>query len=263
MDNHTVNKHVRRYNSYLGQFNVNYNFLINPWIPPMWSFIFPGFGHILLGMFLEGYLLVIWEIIVNTNAHINEAMLYSFTGKFELAKQVLNVKWALLYTAVYIFSVWDSYRSAVDTNNINTLAEKEQAQIVPYKLASFSMVYLEKYKPKVVAIWSVFMPGLGHILIHRIATGFFILGWWMFLCYRSNLPLAAFYTLLGSFDKVLSVLKPQWFLYIPSIYAFAIYDAYFFSVELNKLFKLEQAGFLKKEYQAAQFHLPRKNRKLY
>ncbi|MDP4146548.1 MAG: hypothetical protein Q8936_19065 [Bacillota bacterium] len=263
MDNKAVGKHIRRYNSYMGNLNVNYNFLINPWIPLMWSFIFPGFGHMLLGMFVEGYVLIIWEIIVNTSSHLNEAMLYSFTGRFELAKHVLNLNWALLYIAVYIFAAWDSYRSSCDTNKVNILAEKENATIIPYKLTSFSFVYLEKFKPNVVAMWSAFMPGLGQIILHRIPSGFFILGWWMFLCYRSNLPLAGYYTMIGSFDMVFTVLKPQWFLYLPSLYTFAIYDSYFFTVELNKLFKLEQASFFKKEFQNTQFKIPWKNRKLY
>jgi len=263
MDNQKVNEHVRRYNSYMGNFNVNYNFLINPWIPTMWSFIFPGFGHILLGMFIEGYLLIIWEVIVNTNAHLNEAMLYSFTGKFELAKKVLNIKWALLYIAVYVFAAWDSYRSSCDTNKLYILAEKENATIVPYKLSASSIVYLEKYEPRNSIIWSILMPGLGQFLIHRIPTGFFILAWWLVLCYFSNLPLATYYTMIGSFSKVFSVLRPQWFLYMPSLYMFSMYDSYFFSVELNKLFKLEQAQFFRKEFQNAQFKLPWKNRKWY
>ncbi|MDP4083696.1 MAG: hypothetical protein Q8934_03675 [Bacillota bacterium] len=263
MDNRTVTKDVRRYNSYLSTVNLNYNFLSNPWIPTMWSFTFPGFGHLLLGMYLEGYLLVFWEIVVNSSAHLNEAMMYSFIGKFELAKEVLNFKWALLYIGVYVFAAWDSYRSSVDTNKINILARNENAMIVPFKMSALSIAYLEQYPPRIAAAWSFFMPGVGQFLIHRLPTGFIILFWWMLLCYLSNFPLAIFYTLTGSFELVPSILVPKWFLYMPSIYVYSMFDAYFFSVEFNKLFKVEQATFLKREYQNKNFKIPRKKRKLY
>ncbi|MEH7417246.1 hypothetical protein V7266_18340 [Neobacillus drentensis] len=243
MNEKLVNKNVRRKNFHMNSLSNHYNFLVNPWIPTLWSFIFPGFGHLLTGMYIEAYLLMIWEIIVNTQSHLNQAILYSFTGNTNLAKQVLNLNWALMYIAVYVFAAWDSYRSNVDTNNLYVLAEKDKATIKPMDLSGFSIVYLEKYKPKTVAIWTALMPGLGQILVHKIPTGFFILGWWMFLCYRSNLWSAIYYTFFGSFDKTISILKPEWFLFIPSLYIFAIYDAYCASVELNKVFKLEQAFF--------------------
>ena len=171
MNDRLLNKHIRRQNTYMSGFSNNYNFLINPWIPTMWSFIFPGFGHLFTNMFLEGYILVIWEIIVNTLAHLNEAMMYSFQGKFELAKKVLNLNWGLMYVAVYIFAAWDSYRSNVDTNSIYDLAERDKATIKPMQIAGLSIVYLEKYKPKIVALWSTFMPGLGQIILHKIPMG--------------------------------------------------------------------------------------------
>jgi hypothetical protein len=256
LDQKSATKDVRRYNSYLGSVNTNYNALLNPWIPTLWSFAFPGFGHFLLGMYIEGYLLVIWEIFVNCKAYLNEAMLYSFTGQFEKSKEILSLKWGLLYIAVYVFSVWDSYRSAVDTNKYQVLAEREKSKIVPYVLSSFSFNYLEKISPPVSALWSMFMPGLGHILIHRIPTGIFMIIWWITICYYSNMPLAAYYTATGSFHKAISIVDPQWFLFMPSIFCFVIYDTYFTSVELNKLFKLEQAFFLKKEYQNKNFKIP-------
>jgi hypothetical protein len=263
VNNQNAHKHLRRYNSYFGTFNTNYNFLINPWIPALWSFTFPGFGHFLLGMYIEGYLLVIWEIIVNTKSHLNEAMMLSFIGKFEAAKHVLNIKWSLLYAAVFVYSALDSYHSAVVTNELHVLAEKEKEVLIPFKLTAFGFNYLEKYKPNKIAIWSLLMPGLGHMLIHRIPTGIFILVWWIILSYQSGVPLAGFYTLTGHFDSISSVLRPQWFLFIPSLYCFSIYDSYFYSVELNKLFKVEQANFLTRKYQNKNFKLPRKKRKLY
>lgn len=256
MNNKTSIKQTRYYNSYLDSFGINYNFLINPWIPTLWSFAFPGFGHLLLGMYIDGYVLMIWEIIVNTKSHLNLAMMYSFTGQFDRVKEITHVKWALLYIPVYVYAAWDSYRSAVDTNKLHVLGEKEQAGIVPYKLSNLSINYLDKVNPRLAALWSMLMPGLGHILLHRMFTGFFILGFWIIICRYSDCVPAIYYTFTGSFQQAVSVLKPEWFLYLPSLYVFAIYDSYLFSVETTKLYKLEQVQFLTKEYQSSRFKIP-------
>ena len=77
---------------------------------------FPGTGHILLQKYMRGFLLCIWEVVVNTQAHINLAMVYSFNGQIDRAKEVLDLRWMALYAPVYLFSIYDSYRTAVDLN---------------------------------------------------------------------------------------------------------------------------------------------------
>jgi hypothetical protein len=257
------NKKVRHINTYMSPTSNHYNFLVNPWVPVLWSFIFPGFGHMLTGLYIEGYILMIWEIITNTLAHLNVAMMYSFQGEFKLAKEIINMNWALMYIAVYIFSAWDCYRSMVDTNNLYVLAEKEKGNIKAMKLSGISMVYLEKAKPVMASLWSMGMPGLGHVIIHRLPTGFFILVWWIFLSWKSKLYMSLFCMLNGSFNSAIQFLKPEWFLYMPSLYAFAIYDSYYYAVESNKIFKLEQVQYFTNEYQNKMFRLPSKHRKMY
>ena len=61
----------------------------------------------------------------------------------------------------------------------------------------------------------------------------------------------------------ISTLNPQWFLYMPSLYMFAVYEAFFAAIELNKIFKLEQTMYFLKEYQNKKFKLPEKKRKIY
>lgn len=82
-----------------------------------WSTAFPGFGHLLLGKYYRGFLLVSWEFFINQFSKVNLAMVHSFNGHFELAKEVLNPRLLLLYIPVYLFRIWDSYRSSVDLNN--------------------------------------------------------------------------------------------------------------------------------------------------
>lgn len=46
-----------------------------------WSAVFPGFGHYLLNQYARATLLTVLEVIINTGANINEAMVYSFLEK--------------------------------------------------------------------------------------------------------------------------------------------------------------------------------------
>lgn len=44
------------------------------------SATFPGLGHIRLGSYLKGFILIALEIIINIKADLNLSILYSFTG---------------------------------------------------------------------------------------------------------------------------------------------------------------------------------------
>jgi hypothetical protein len=255
-----VSKNFRRYNSHVGPYNINYNLLINPWVPLLWSVMFPGFGHLLLGAYLDGYLLIIWEIGINNMSHLNQAIIYTFHGKYELAKSVLSVKWAILYLPVYLFSMWDSYRTTVETNYMYYLAEKENARVVPYQISGVSISYLDKINPLMSVVWTCCVPGLGHIIMHRLLTGVFLFVWWLVICHFSNLTSALYYTLIGSFTQAIQILQPQWLLFMPSLYGYAIFETYTSSVELTKLFKIEQTQHFQSNYQSTVFKLPGKEK---
>lgn len=236
--------------------------LRNPLIIAWWSAAFPGLGHLLLSKYLRGFFLFIWEIIVNIKANINLAILYSFTGRFELAKEVLDVRWLLLYCSLYIFSIWDSYRSTIDINNNYILAVKEDAEIKPFKLSSLEFNYLDKRVPWVSAFWSLLMPGAGQLYINRIITAAFTLIWWIAIIYYSNALTAIHYSFIGHFHKATAILNPQWTLNIASVYLFAMYDAYVNTVENNKLYDWEQSKFFKRDYQNKNFAIPSKKRNI-
>lgn len=61
--------------------------LRNPYVIAWWSAAFPGFGHLLLSKYLRGFTLFMWEVVVNYNAKINLAMVHSFCGDIETAKE--------------------------------------------------------------------------------------------------------------------------------------------------------------------------------
>lgn len=227
-----------------------------PWVIVWWSAAFPGLGHLLLAKYFKGYVLFFLEVIVNNGAHVNMALLYTFTGRFEEAKNVLDPRWLLLYLPAYLFAIWDSYRIAVDLNHHYILASREDAEIKPFAIGSLGINYIDKRTPWVSALWSALMPGTGQLYIQRLTTSFFVLPWWIAIIYLSRMLPAIHCTLLGDSSGAARVPDPQWFLNIPSVYFFSIYDAYANTVENNKLFEWEQDRFFKKHYQKPGFTMP-------
>lgn len=225
----------------------------NPLIIALWSVAFPGFGHILAHKFITGFALFLWEFYINQLTQLNTAMMYSFNGDIAQAKAVLNEKYIYLYIPVYLFAIWDSYRTTVDENKVHLLAKRENAKYPSFSVSPFEMNYLDKKKPWIAMVWSMTVPSLGQLYIHRILAATLTLVMTMLIVIHSNMIEGLHYFLLGDFLKSREVMGAQWFLYFPSIYFFGMYDSYSNAVELNKLFDSEQADFLKRNYQSHDF----------
>lgn len=249
----------RRKIAFLSPLGITQLHYRNPYVVAWWSAAFPGLGHMLLSKYIRGFLLFLWEVVINLNAHINMAIFYTFTGNFRSAREVLDIRWLLLYNAVYIFSIWDSYRAANDVNNCYELAAREDAEIQPFIMNSLEMNYLDRKTPWVSAVWSFLMPGTGQLYTHRIITALFTFVWWIFILYYSKVLPAIHFTFLGGFYMARSVMDQHWAMNISSIYMFSVYDAYINTVENNKLFQWEQSKFFKKHYQSSNFTVPGKN----
>ncbi|MDT8902057.1 hypothetical protein [Anaeroselena agilis] len=235
---------------------TNYFHLRNPWTIAWWSASYPGFGHISMGNYVSGFLLFFWEMTVNTKARVNLAILYSFTGRFELAKEVVDNRWLLMYVLVFIFAVWDSYRLAIQFNQLSLLADRHGQTLPPVSMSFMEINTLDRRAPWVAVAWTVVAPGLGHIYTHRIPTGFFLVIWWMAIAYHSHLFEGVQYSALGLWEQAKAAVNPQWLMYLPSIYGFAAYDAYVNTVEYNRLFEKEQDSFFKEKYQDPDFRMP-------
>jgi hypothetical protein len=244
-----VENKFRRYKAHVSIAGTTQFHLRNPYVIAWWSAAFPGFGHLLLSKYLRGLTLFIWEVIVNYNAKINLAMVYSFCGEIELAKQTLDVRWMLMYIPVYLFGIWDSYRTCVDMNKVYLLAEREDAPFNSFTIGALEINYLDKRKPFMSVIWSLFMPGLGQLHIHRIVTAFFALVWTIIFLYFSKTLIAVHQLFLGKIPEATAVLDKQWLLYMPSMWGFAVYDSYVNTVENNKLYDAEQKDYLIKHFQ--------------
>lgn len=254
MDNfqNTENK-FRRYKAHVSVAGTTQFHLRNPYYIAWWSAAFPGFGHLLLSKYLRGLTLFIWEVFVNYQAKINLAMIHSFCGDIELAKESLDIRWMLMYIPVYLFGIWDSYRTCIDMNKVSILAEREDAPFNTFTIGAMEINYLDKRKPVMSVLWSLFMPGLGQLHIHRVISAFFSLVWTIIFLYFSKTLVAVHLLFLGDLQKATAVLDKQWLLYMPSMWGFAIYDSYMNTVENNKLFDSEQKAFLIKKYQQSTF----------
>ncbi|RTE08034.1 hypothetical protein [Paenibacillus whitsoniae] len=227
----------------------------NPLIIALWSVAFPGFGHFLVHKFVTGFALFFWEFYINQVTHLNSAIIYSINGNIDEAKSVLNEKYIYLYIPVYLFAIWDSYRTAVDENKIHLLARRENAKFPTLSISPFQMNYLDKKSPWIALIWSMTIPSLGQLYIHRIVAAALTLIMTLIIVINSNMVEALHYFLLGNLPVTKEVLGAQWLLYFPSIYFYGLYDSYSNAVELSKLFDCEQADYLKREYQSPSFVL--------
>jgi hypothetical protein len=235
---------------------TNFYHLRNPYTIAWWSMTYPGFGHISMGSYVSGFLLFIWEMVSNTQGKVNLAILYTFTGRYDMAKEVVDNRWLYLYPCVFIFAIWDSYRRAIKFNQRAILADRAGEVIQPEAFSFMEINVLDKRAPWVAAFWSAVLPGLGHLYTHRIPTGFFLLTWWVAIAYFSSLYQAVEYTALGLFEQAKMVVDPEWLIFMPSVIWYAIYDAYVNTTEYNRLFSKEQASFFRKEYQDQNFIMP-------
>jgi len=250
-------RNLRRPKGCLSTFTTNSLHLRNPWVTAWWSAALPGFGHLILGQYLKGLSLIVLEVILNTLGKMNLAIMYSFTGHFDLSRQVLDPRCAFLYITVFTYSIWDSYRGTVDLNKFNILADRENSPILPLKIDSFEINYLDKRNPWISPIASFFLPGSGYLYVHRLLTGFSILALWVVITYKSKIFIAFIYLAAGSFSQATAITDPQWILFLPSIIGFAVYDSYVHVVEYNRLFEIEQSKFLKDNYQGPNFKINR------
>lgn len=229
----------------------------HPWVPAWWSAAIPGFGHIHLGQWLKGLLLMSGEMFINLYGNVNLAMLYSFTGQFDrLNNELINYNFVFLYGALYVFGIWDAYRVSVDINKISYLESKQEVRAFKiYDVSSLDLNYLDRRIPWIAAFWSAVFIGIGHIYNHKLLNGFILLGWGIAIAVNSNLPYILIFTMTGQFERINDVVNYKWLLFFPSIYFFSIYDAYSNSVGYNRLFKEEQLYYLKAKFKGNKLDL--------
>ncbi|UOR12756.1 hypothetical protein [Halobacillus amylolyticus] len=231
--------------------------LKNPWIVLWWSAAFPGFGHLLLSQNLKAIAFIVLEIYLNISGHLNLAMVYSFTGQFERVRQIAEPQLIFLYIPLYFFVMWDSYRNTLDFNKICLLAHRQNNdQLIHSRISSCGHYNLQKRKPWTVVVWSLFMPGTGHLSTRRVVQAVILLISWVSFSYFSNFFVGLQLILSGEVHQATVVFNPEWLMFMPSIYGFSLYSAYIYAVENNKRFDWQQSRFLKMNYQPPDFKMP-------
>jgi TM2 domain-containing membrane protein YozV len=177
-------------------------------------------------------------------------MVYSFQGNIDLAKDVLDTRWLIMYIPVYLFTIWDSYRTTVDMNKIYYLADHENHRFNTFSIGAVEINYLDIRNPVIAVIWSLFVPGLGQLYIQRIMTSFFVIFWVVVFLYFSHAQEAVSLLFLGKVEQATSVLNPEWLLFLPSHYGFATFDAYISAVIRlsNELILKKQKRILRGKY---------------
>jgi hypothetical protein len=221
----------------------------SPWITFWWSAAFPGFGHVLARSNVWGFILMSSEYTLNTISHLNQAIFLSMIGEFEAAKTILDLRYFQLYVVIYVYTMWDSYRRTIDNNKMYQLAYQEIHSTSTFRMSALEINVMGKKIPWIGLAWSFLLPGTGYIYLQRIPMALFTLVWWGIILHHSRILEGVFYTAIGDFPTATASLDPQWLLYTPSIWGFAMYDTYSKIVENNRLFEIEQARFLSEEYQ--------------
>lgn len=247
---------ARRQRAHLSQFTTSVLQIKNPWVVAFFSFSYPGFGHLLLHRYVAGFILILWETFINDLSNVNLGIMYTLIGDFEKAKEVLDERWLLLYVGIYMFGIWDGYRTTVDLNKLCLLADREDAPVNPITMGAWDINFMDKRKPWVAVVWSALFPGLGHLYIHKVIAGFFIFAYTVGIMYFGHIPQGIQYTMIGEFSKAKEILDMQWLIYLPSIFFFILYDAYSATVEYNLLFEKEMKRFLRDNYQKKEFKFP-------
>ncbi|MDQ1143730.1 hypothetical protein QE429_000557 [Bacillus sp. SORGH_AS 510] len=240
--------HPRRPKVNLTSFNTNYVRVCNPFMPLWWAMAMPGAGHVMIGKKFKGFLLFVFEFLVNTQAHLNLSIYYSCTGKFELAKACLDTRWFFIYIGVYIFNAWDAYRLTTDINQFSMLAAREEPRIQAFNISMLEINYLQRINVWLPVFWSIVTPGLGHLIVRNVISGVYLIVWYIITIYQSKILEGIYHCVYGDFAQASAVMNIQWTIYLPSVFCFAACDSYYHAVEINELFKREQAQYLKKKY---------------
>ncbi|MDR3562095.1 MAG: hypothetical protein P4N59_11765 [Negativicutes bacterium] len=232
----------------IGTLGISVVHPLSPIIAAWWSAAFPGFGHYLVNQYLLGTLLTLAEVIINNLAHLNEAIVYSFCGRFDLAKAVVQPQWALGYGIIYFYTIWDSYRSALTQNKLYQLALLDNERIQATFFNTLTFQYIEKTPPFTPAVYSFLFPGLGQLYNHQTGLALWAMLWWWIHLIMSHCYESLFYLLLGNIETSVSILNPQWLLFMPSIWGGSIYYAYLTALEHNRLFRREQRQYFGERY---------------
>jgi hypothetical protein len=134
-----------------------------------WSIALPGFSQLLMGQYFKGAIFVFLEFLVNMNSQFNLAIMHSFLWEIDKAIAVTDFQWLMFYPCLYMFAMWDAYRTA--------MPEDEKLSYFPFVFAAYSLtvglMLSTKLKIFNVLFGPVFLPML-FFLPFGLLLGFLI-----------------------------------------------------------------------------------------
>ncbi|MFC3798488.1 hypothetical protein [Cohnella sp. GCM10012308] len=238
----------------MSMLGVTYSSAPRPAMVAWWSAAFPGFGHFVINQYARGVLLTLTEMLINTCCRLNDAIVYTFCGRFDDAAAVLDADWAFGYATIYLFAIWDSYRRAEYLGRLRELS----AGGLPIRrmvIHPLDIQYIERKKPLSGFLYSILFPGLGQLYNQRFCLAFYLMFWWWVYIGMSHAPSAGVELLYGSVSRSTAMLSQHWFMFMPSVLGGAAYQAYRGTIEQNKLFREAQRAYLRNTYDRAEIAL--------
>lgn len=78
----------------------------------VWSVALPGFAQFLNKKYFKGLVFIVLEVLINVQARLNQAIIFSFHGEIQKAIEVTNYGWLMFYPCLYLFATYDAYKDA-------------------------------------------------------------------------------------------------------------------------------------------------------
>jgi hypothetical protein len=105
----------------------------NPVEMIFWSIALPGFGQIFNKDYIKAIVFIFLEFLVNVQGRLNQAIVHSFHGDIELAIQTVDYQWIMFYPCLYVFAMWDAFKSAKERANIDPIPYES----IPFSVAAY------------------------------------------------------------------------------------------------------------------------------
>lgn len=126
----------------------------------LWSVALPGFGQILNGELIKGLSIIIFEILINVQSNLNQAIILSFQGDTKSAVSQTDYQWLMFYPCLYMFAIWDAYA--------NAKREKAPYAFLAFVFAAYfgtiGVVYSSVFTLNGILLGPVFLPAICLIL---------------------------------------------------------------------------------------------------
>lgn len=237
----------------LSPWGLNFLHRRNPWAAAWWSVALPGLGHLYCGSYVKGLVLMSWEIAINLQGNLNLSIYHTLLGDTEMAKQVLNMRWTILYPPIYLLSVYDAYRVAVETNKLYDLERLQRSRYFEFHTMTFlGQNMLLRRNPWVAAFWALTLGGAGHFHNMQLLKGLVLMMWHMAIWIESGMSQAVALTLLGRTAEIGQVINYEWLLFWPSIHMFNVWNAWVDCVDQNNLYDEAELHWMRAQVQTTE-----------